>query len=338
MNMENATIPDRPSHPARRTLSFDNNALVVQLYGEHNAHIRRLEELTEVSIFDRGNELTLEGAPDRVDAAAAILEALWAKLNNHQEVGMGEVDAAARFANSKEHSRQGKQSLDAVTDERTAIKTRKKDIFPRTPTQQKYISAIRSNNMVFGIGPAGTGKTYLAVAAAVGMFIDNEIERMVFCRPAVEAGERLGFLPGDLKDKVDPYLRPIYDALHDMMPADILRKKMEDGDIEIAPLAYMRGRTLHNAFVILDEAQNATPTQMKMFLTRMGEGSRMVITGDPTQTDLPKGTLSGLSDAMQVLDGVKGIEFVRFTGKDVVRHELVSRIVEAYDTHAGSKG
>lgn len=225
-------------------------------------------------------------------------------------------------------------SRDKFFDEKAAVKTGGgKFINPRSPNQAAYIDMMREKDMVFGIGPAGTGKTYLAVATAVAMYQEGLVKRMVFTRPAVEAGERLGFLPGDLLEKIDPYLRPIYDALHEMLPADAIKKKMEQGDIEIAPLAFMRGRTLKDAFVVLDEAQNTTSMQMKMFLTRMGEGTRMVINGDPTQTDLPPGAPSGLKEAITILGNVEEIGFMQFSSSDVVRHRLVSRVIEAYDAH-----
>ena len=207
---------------------------------------------------------------------------------------------------------------------------------PRSPGQHAYIETLARHEMVFALGPAGTGKTYLAVAQAVAMLLANRVERIVLCRPAVEAGERLGFLPGDLKEKIDPYLRPLYDALHDMMPGDQVIRRMGTGEIEVAPLAFMRGRTLAHAFVILDEAQNTTEAQMKMFLTRMGEGTRMVVTGDLTQIDLPTGVRSGLRDAVETLEGVQGIGFARFNTRDVVRHPLVGRIVDAYDQRAAA--
>jgi phosphate starvation-inducible PhoH-like protein len=219
---------------------------------------------------------------------------------------------------------------------RMEIRTRKRIIGPRSHTQQVYVADLFNRELVFGIGPAGTGKTYLAVAAAVSMFFDEKVDRIILSRPAVEAGERLGFLPGDLKEKIDPYLRPLYDALDDMIPAKQLGKLMEEGKIEVAPLAFMRGRTLANSFVVLDEAQNCTEMQMKMFLTRMGEGSRMAITGDPSQVDLPRGTGSGLVEALRVLQGVGEIGFVRFSSADVVRHPLVARIVEAYDAEGNT--
>ena len=228
--------------------------------------------------------------------------------------------------------------LDMFPGGRMEIRTRKRLIEPRSHAQRVYVADLFSREMVFGIGPAGTGKTYLAVAAAVSMFFDQRVDRIILSRPAVEAGERLGFLPGDLKDKIDPYLRPLYDALGDMIPAKQLAKLMDEGKIEVAPLAFMRGRTLANAFVVLDEAQNCTAMQMKMFLTRMGEDSHMAITGDPSQIDLPRGTGSGLLEALRVLEGVGEIGFVRFTSADVVRHPLVARIVEAYDADGDAAG
>ncbi|MDE0390771.1 MAG: PhoH family protein, partial [Rhodospirillales bacterium] len=210
-------------------------------------------------------------------------------------------------------------------------RTRKRPVSPRSPRQADYVRAMMENELVFGLGPAGTGKTYLAVAMAVSLYLAGRVERIVLSRPAVEAGEHLGFLPGDLKDKIDPYLRPLYDALHDMLPADLVARRIDSAEIEIAPLAFMRGRTLSQAFVILDEAQNTTPLQMKMFLTRLGEGSRMVVTGDLTQVDLPAGARSGLRHAVSTLEGLSGVSFIRFGTADVMRHSLVTRILEAYD-------
>ncbi len=281
----------------------------------------------------------IEGDEDNVSLTKEIFDMLWKKINKKQDVTTAEIDSALRFL--KHDNSTGNQNMTdekpdkkMLYDEKTGIKTYKnKLILPRSPNQAKYIQAMRDNDMVFGVGPAGTGKTFLAVAAAVEMFQAGTIERMVFCRPAVEAGEKLGFLPGDMLEKINPYLRPIYDALNEMMPADQVPKKIESGEIEIAPLAFMRGRTLKNAFVILDEAQNTTSMQMKMFLTRMGENTRMVVTGDPSQVDLPPGTQSGLKEAMSILRDVNEIPFINFDAKDVVRHKLVTRIIDAYDKH-----
>jgi len=301
-------------------------------------HLRHLENLLDIEIATRGNKIALNGAADNVKKAQEILKTLWTKIQRNQDVTSKEIDAALRFSDGAstkgENTVSKKDTQKALYDEKAGIKTYKnKLISPRSPNQSKYIEAIRGNDMVFGVGPAGTGKTFLAVAAAVHMFQEGQIERMVFCRPAVEAGEQLGFLPGDMLEKIDPYLRPIYDALNEMMPADEVPKKIESGEIEIAPLAFMRGRTLKNAFVVLDEAQNTTSMQMKMFLTRMGEGTRMVITGDPSQIDLPHGAQSGLKEAMSILRDVKDIPFIHFDTKDVVRHKLVTKIIDAYDKH-----
>ena len=315
------------------TISFDDNSLLSLLYGEHNAHLRHLESLLDIEIATRGNKIALNGAAGDVKKAQEILKTLWTKIQRNQDVTTKEIDAALRFITG-ENTMANPDKKKALYDEKAGIKTHKnKLISPRSPNQAKYIEAIRGNDMVFGVGPAGTGKTFLAVAAAVHMFQNGEIERMVFCRPAVEAGEKLGFLPGDMLEKINPYLRPIYDALNEMMPPDDVPKKIESGEIEIAPLAFMRGRTLKNAFVVLDEAQNTTSMQMKMFLTRMGEGTRMVITGDPSQIDLPPGTQSGLKEAMGILRDIDDIPFIRFEPEDVVRHKLFTKIINAYDKH-----
>ena len=300
--------------------------------------MRHLEEALSLDIASRGNTVALQGLNKNVDLAKEILEMLWVKIQRNQDVTTSEIDAALRFLKGensvKDKLTSKENNVEALYDEKAGIKTYKnKLISPRSPNQSKYIEAIRKNDMVFGVGPAGTGKTFLAVAAAVNMYQEGLIERMVFCRPAVEAGERLGFLPGDMLEKINPYLRPIYDALHDMMPPEEIPRKIERGDIEIAPLAFMRGRTLKNAFVVLDEAQNTTSMQMKMFLTRMGQGTRMVITGDPSQIDLPPGTNSGLKEAMSILSHVPEVPFIHFDAKDVVRHKLVTKIIEAYDKH-----
>jgi len=305
-----------------RRLTFDDNALLPTLYGQHDRHLVRIEQLVGVQLSSRGNQIAITGGPEETALARAALLALYERLKRGQVVDQAEVDAAVRFA---------RVGADAKVVDAAAIRTRKRLIQPRSPTQREYVEAIGERDLVFGLGPAGTGKTYLAVAMAVSMLIAGTVERIVLSRPAVEAGERLGFLPGDMKEKVDPYLRPLYDALHDMMPADQIANRLAAGEIEVAPLAFMRGRTLAHAFVILDEAQNTTPMQMKMFLTRLGEGARMVVTGDLTQIDLPPGVPSGLRDAVETLSGVEGVRFVHFTDRDVVRHDLVARIVRAYD-------
>ena len=329
-----------------KALCFDDNSLLPYLFGEHNGHLHHLEDALSLDITSRGNMVALKGAANHVDLAEEILQMLWEKIQRQQDVSTSEIDAALRFLKGDQQeakpmtekpdkkSQKKSQKKKALYDESAGIKTYKNQLIsPRSPNQAKYIDAIRTHDMVFGVGPAGTGKTFLAVAAAVQMYQDGLIERMVFCRPAVEAGEQLGFLPGDMLEKIDPYLRPIYDALHEMMPSDQIPKKIESGDIEIAPLAFMRGRTLKNAFVVLDEAQNTTSMQMKMFLTRMGKGTRMVITGDPSQVDLPHGKQSGLREAMTILNNVDDVPFVHFDAKDVVRHKLVTKIIEAYDKH-----
>lgn len=320
----------------RQTIEFRKNDLLPLLFGEHNAHLSYLEDKLGISIADRGNTLTLSGDEKAIQAAEDILNTLWAKIEKKHEIGTAEIDAELRFLQDKGQAAKPaktktRKKSKTMSKDKLVIKTKKKTIAPRSPNQEVYMKAILENEMVFGLGPAGTGKTYLAVAVGVSMFLDAQVERLIFARPAVEAGERLGFLPGDMKDKVDPYLRPIYDALHDMMPYDFMMKKIESGDIEIAPLAFMRGRTLSNAFVILDEAQNTTTTQMKMILTRLGESSRMVINGDLSQTDLPIGVKSGLRDATEILSDVDDIKFIHFKKDDVVRHHLVSKIVNAYD-------
>ena len=314
-----------------QTIEFRKNKLLPLLFGEHNAHLNYLEEKLGISIADRGNQLTISGDNQAIEAAEDVLNALWKKIEKKHDVGIAEIDAELRFLKDKDQKLMNGKKPKKMSKDKLVIKTKKKTIAPRSPNQEAYMQAILDNEMVFGLGPAGTGKTYLAVAVGVAMFLEGQVERLIFARPAVEAGERLGFLPGDMKDKVDPYLRPIYDALHDMMPYDFMMKKIESGDIEIAPLAFMRGRTLSNAFVILDEAQNTTTTQMKMILTRLGESSRMVINGDLSQTDLPVGVKSGLRDAVEILEDVEDIQFIHFKKDDVIRHKLVSKIVNAYD-------
>ena len=303
-------------------LQFEDNQLAIQLFGSHHSHLARIEKKLDVVINARGNTVSITGPAESVDAACTVLTGLYDRLENGFGTGLEEVDASLRMA-----LRGGGD----MTNDMQTIQTRKRPISPRSPTQATYIQAISDDELVFGLGPAGTGKTYLAVAKAVEFLIRGDVDRIVLSRPAVEAGESLGFLPGDLRDKVDPYLRPLYDALHDMLPAQQVAKRLETGEIEVAPLAFMRGRTLSNAFVILDEAQNATSVQMKMFLTRLGENARMVVTGDLSQVDLPRGTRSGLWEALEIVEDIKGIGIVRFNAEDVVRHQLVTDIVNAYN-------
>jgi len=305
------------------TLSFDDNKLLSLLCGEHDENLAILEHRLNVDITPRGNRLAVRGGDLARNAARDVLMALYNRARRGLDITKGEVEGAIRMREAQEANIPG-----------NAIRTRRKLVMARTPNQGVYIEAIRRHELVFGIGPAGTGKTYLAVACAAEALMNGEVDRIVLSRPAVEAGERLGFLPGDMKEKVDPYLRPLYDALYDMMPASLVAKGIAENQIEIAPLAFMRGRTLSSAFIILDEAQNTTPQQMKMFLTRLGEGSRMVVTGDPTQVDLPSGASSGLPDAVSILKGVQGVEAVVFSNSDIVRHALVGRIVAAYDKKA----
>ena len=336
-------------------LEFDNNRLLPELYGEHGKHLSRIEQTLDVSLANRGNQVFVSGQVENCARAEQVLTALYAHLERGAEVTGGDVDGALRLSlgsdgaagqasaqsnaksraessgknNGKSNGKgtaQGKKLYGGV-----ALRTQRREVLPRSATQADYIQALLKNELVVGLGPAGTGKTYLAVAAAATMLVEGKVDRIILSRPAVEAGENLGFLPGDMRDKVDPYLRPLYDALYDMLPGPQVTRSLESGEIEIAPLAFMRGRTLSNSFVILDESQNATPMQMKMFLTRMGENSRMVITGDPSQIDLPFGAKSGLRDAMEILPKIRGIDIIRFGEEDVVRHDLVTRIVKAYN-------
>ena len=316
-------------------IEFADNSLLPMLFGEHDRHLARIEQRLGVRLSSRGNRIAIEGPHSASEAARAALAGLYERLRRGQGVDMGDVDAAARLAAAPDRAEDGR---DLFGDDDLVVRTRKRRVTPRTPGQIAYLRTLRQNELVFGLGPAGTGKTYLAVAMAVQMLTEGRVDRIVLSRPAVEAGERLGFLPGDMREKIDPYLRPLYDALYDMMPGDQVIKRMASGEIEIAPLAFMRGRTLANAYVILDEAQNTTPMQMKMFLSRLGENSRMAVTGDLTQVDLPAGARSGLAEALDVLDGVEGVGVVRFGAGDVVRHALVARIVAAYDARDRRRG
>lgn len=309
-------------------LHYPDNRLLIDLCGELDRHLALIETRLGLSINRRGNQLHLHGDETARGEAARVLNALYQRLEQGRPVQPADVEAAIRFVPGP---RADGGQLDMFSAEPLEIRTRKKVVEPRTQAQKDYVRLLFRHELVFGLGPAGTGKTYLAVAAAAAMLIDGHVDRLILSRPAVEAGERLGFLPGDMKEKVDPYMQPLYDALNDFFPARQLQKMLEEKQIEIAPLAFMRGRTLANAFVVLDEAQNATAMQMKMFLTRLGEGSRMAVTGDQTQIDLPRGVPSGLVEAEKVLRGVEGIGFARFSSADVVRHPLVARIINAYE-------
>ncbi|NAZ36109.1 AAA family ATPase [Rubellimicrobium sp. CFH 75288] len=321
-------------------LEFPDNFLLIDLCGEHDRHIAQLEDRLSVQVARRGNRLAIHGEPDSQTRAAEVLRALYQRLESGRGIEPADIDRELRMGRSLgdaglQDGDQAELFGDRMGD-RVEIKTRRKVVEPRTQTQRAYVRALYDHELAFGIGPAGTGKTYLAVAVGVSLFLGGHVDRIVLSRPAVEAGERLGFLPGDAKEKVDPYMQPLYDALHDFLPARQVQKMIEEKIIEIAPLAFMRGRTLSHAFVVLDEAQNATSMQMKMFLTRLGEGSRMVVTGDRTQIDLPRGVSSGLLEAERLLADIPRISFTRFTSADVVRHPLVAAIIEAYDADAAA--
>ena len=306
---------------ARLAVPFEDNRHLNRLLGEYDGHLALLEERLGIDAHAHGNVVTLTGPAAACETGREVLEKLYARIRQGEDIGPGDIDGLLRHASA---------DVPAI-DGLAQIRTRRKLITARSPNQSIYVQALDRIDLVFGLGPAGTGKTYLAVAYAAQCLERGMVERIVLSRPAVEAGERLGFLPGDMREKVDPYLRPLYDALYDVLPPAKVERDLATGVIEIAPLAFMRGRTLAHAFVILDEAQNTTSMQMKMFLTRIGEGSKMVVTGDPSQVDLPPGQKSGLEEAVALLNGVKGIEAIRFTSGDVVRRDLVARIVEAYD-------
>jgi phosphate starvation-inducible PhoH-like protein len=332
-----ALTPPQDEMPQREAfVEFPDNRLLIDLCGEYDRNLTEIEQKLSVQIVRRGNQLVVMGEEDSQKNAIEVLQALYTRLEGGRDVEAADVDRELRMGGS-EHgtgSRDGDQ-LEMFKGGTVEIKTRKKLVEPRTDAQKAYVQSLFQNELAFGIGPAGTGKTYLAVAVGVSMFIGGHVDRIILSRPAVEAGEKLGYLPGDMKDKVDPYMQPLYDALNDFLPGKQLAKLIEEKRIEIAPLAFMRGRTLANAFVVLDEAQNATTMQMKMFLTRLGEGSRMVITGDRSQVDLPRGVQSGLADAERLLKTIPNISFNYFTSKDVVRHPLVAAIIEAYEADSG---
>jgi phosphate starvation-inducible PhoH-like protein len=312
---------------ARVIVPFEDNRHLNRLLGEYDGHLALLEDRLGIEAHVHGNVVTLTGPAEACATAREVLEKLYARIRGGEDITAGDVDGLLRHIKAEP---QGKDQL-------PQIRTRRKVITARSPNQSAYIQALERSDLVFGLGPAGTGKTYLAVAYAAQCLERGQVERIVLSRPAVEAGERLGFLPGDMREKVDPYLRPLYDALYDVLPPAKVERDLLSGVIEIAPLAFMRGRTLSDAFVILDEAQNTSSMQMKMFLTRIGDGSKMVVTGDPSQIDLPPGQKSGLDQAVGILSGIKGIEAIRFDAADVVRRDLVARIVEAYDKAGGTR-
>ncbi len=308
-----------------RELELENIEAVKVLYGELNSNLKEIESEFDVSIHTRGNKITLRGEEEKTAGAGALMGQMYSLIEKGYVLQPSDIKVAKRVLEEEN------ASLEEIFLDTVCISVRKKIISPKTINQKLYIDAIRRNDMVFGIGPAGTGKTYLAMAMAVSAFTGRKVNRIVLTRPAVEAGEKLGFLPGDLQEKVNPYLRPLFDALYDMMDFERANSLLERNVIEIVPLAYMRGRTLNDAFIILDEAQNTTATQMKMFLTRMGFGSKAVVTGDVTQIDLSREQNSGLVEAADILDGIKGIEFVGFSKADVIRHPLVMKIIDAYE-------
>jgi phosphate starvation-inducible PhoH-like protein len=315
----------------RLQIAFDKDRLLSAVFGHHDENLIAIENRTGVSITARGNQVAIDGDVRSARIVEDALRELYRRAERDERIDLGLIDAVLGLY-VQSNAPEDQQPEGIVRLGSVSIRTRRKTILPRTVAQAAYMQALASHDMIFALGPAGTGKTYIAVAQAVSQLVAGTVERLVFSRPAVEAGERLGFLPGDMKEKVDPYLRPIYDALHDCLPAEQVERRIAAGEIEVAPIAFMRGRTLANAFVVLDEAQNTTPAQMKMFLTRFGDGSRMVICGDPNQTDLPGGPdASGLADAVRKLEGTEGMAFSRFGSGDVVRHPIVGRIVQAYE-------
>ena len=313
-------------------MDFEDNSTLALLFGEHNQNLVQIEQALDVSLDGFGSSIKISGKPEAAKTARKAIEDIYKRMleSDSQQVDKSLIHDVMRWA-------QNDDTKPAANGAVEALETWKKKIVAKTRGQGEYLKLLRSNEVVFGLGPAGTGKTYVAVAKAVEALKKREVERIILSRPAVEAGERLGFLPGDMKEKVDPYLRPLYDALYDMMPADKVDRMLTSGEIEIAPLAFMRGRTLTGSYVIIDEAQNTTPVQMKMVLTRLGEDSRMVITGDLSQIDLPAGQPSGLADAVGLLDNVKGVGIMHLSGEDVVRHPVVARILRAYEAGQQSK-
>ena len=327
--MSRKPVPAQAGDRARLEIMFDKPQLLGRLFGEYDQNLVAIENRLGVYIAARGNKVQIEGEAEAAARAREVLSGLYNRIVKGEDIDAGMVAAVIQM--SSEPTLDGIIRHDVSQPPSVMIRTRKKTIVPRSATQARYMEALGQSDIIFALGPAGTGKTYVAVAQAVQQLIQGTVDRLILSRPAVEAGERLGFLPGDMKEKVDPYLRPLYDALYDMLPTEQVERRITSGEIEIAPIAFMRGRTLGNAFVILDEAQNTTPAQMKMFLTRFGMNSRMVVCGDPRQIDLPDIGKSGLADAVGRLEGVDGIATIRFGAADVVRHPIVGRIVEAYE-------
>ncbi len=313
---------------ANLKIEFSDNKVLPILFGQFNSNLALIENKLGIVLNVRGNKINISGTPEKSKLAQSALDVLYEKACEGININEGEVNGVLRMNTT---------GLKKTNIDENYVVTKKRKIYPRSQNQADYFNKMINHDLVFGLGPAGTGKTYLAVAKAVESLINGKIDRIILSRPAVEAGEQLGFLPGDMREKVDPYLRPLYDALHDMLPENQVAKKLDSGEIEIAPLAFMRGRTLSDAFVILDEAQNTTPMQMKMFLTRLGENASMVVTGDLTQVDLPSGQRSGLFDAVDILDGTDGVGFIRFDEVDVVRHPLVAKIINAYAKKSSGK-
>jgi phosphate starvation-inducible protein PhoH and related proteins len=313
----------------REKLSFDDPEALQALCGSNNARLKLIERTAGAQVHLRGNEITIEGEEAAAETARSAVEQLYDLALAGKALSSDDVVRAVKLLQGDGEQRT--VTIQAVFGNTILTPRTGRPISPKGATQKLYVDLVNSNDIVFAIGPAGTGKTYLAMAFAVRALLDKQVRRIILTRPAVEAGERLGFLPGTLEEKVDPYLRPLYDALHDMIDADRLERFLADGTVEVAPLAFMRGRTLNDSFIVLDEAQNTTPEQMKMFLTRMGFGSKAVITGDITQTDLPRGQKSGLRDALELVEGIRGIGRVQFSDQDVVRHPLVAALIRAYD-------
>ena len=332
------STPTEGGQPPQSLIEFPDNRLLIDLCGEFDRNLADIEQKMAVQIIRRGNELVVFGEEEARENTLSVLRGLYQRLEGGRSVEPGDVDREIRMSDGSAVGIEAKElpQMELFTGAKLEIKTRKKPVEPRTAAQKAYVESLMKNELAFGIGPAGTGKTYLAVAVAVTKFISGEVDRIVLSRPAVEAGEKLGYLPGDMKDKVDPYMQPLYDALNDFLPSKQLAKLIEEKRIEIAPLAFMRGRTLAHSFVVLDEAPNTSVMQMKMFLTRLGEGSRMVITGDRSQVDLPRGVRSGLADAERLLRHIPKISFNYFSSKDVVRHPLVAAIIDAYDQDPGA--